>query len=66
MPTGEVRFLHARKRFGFIKRAAPHEDVFFHKSDAHPEIDVGDTVTFEVQHSDRGPRAVTVDQDMTK
>ena len=62
MPSGRVRSLHERKRFGFIARPAPFEDVFFHKSDAPTDVAIGEDVVFAVEYGDRGPRAVRVER----
>ncbi|MFH1098435.1 MAG: cold shock domain-containing protein [Candidatus Uhrbacteria bacterium] len=52
------------KGFGFITPEGGDKDVFFHSSvlvDVTFEgLKVGDRVTFEVEDSEKGPRATTV------
>lgn len=52
------------KGFGFITPEGQDKDVFFHSSAlvdvAFDALQVGDTVTFETEMSDKGPRAVGV------
>ncbi len=52
------------KGFGFITPDGQEKDLFFHSSALvdvrFDELKVGDTVTFEVEDSDKGPRAVNV------
>jgi len=52
------------KGFGFIGVDGREKDVFFHSSSVmkptFDELNVGDTVTFEEEASEKGPRAVNV------
>ena len=52
------------KGFGFITPDGQEKDLFFHSSALvdvrFDELRVGDAVTFEVEESDKGPRAVNV------
>jgi CspA family cold shock protein len=52
------------KGFGFITPAGGDKDVFFHSSAlvgvTFPDLREGDSVTFETEDSDKGPRAVNV------
>jgi len=62
--TGKVKTI-TDKGFGFITNdEAPDKDVFFHSSALQgvtlDELQVGDAVTFEVEDSEKGPRAVNV------
>lgn len=61
--TGSVKRL-TDKGFGFITPEGQEKDVFFHLSaliDVNfDDLRVGDMVTFEVEDSDKGPRAVDV------
>ncbi len=61
--TGTVKRL-TDKGFGFITPDGQDKDVFFHLSaliDTNfDDLRVGDAVTFEVEDSDKGPRAIDV------
>lgn len=50
--------------FGFISREGEEKDLFFHSKDLNgvtfDEIQVGDTVTFEVVSGEKGPSAKNV------
>lgn len=50
--------------FGFISREGEAKDLFFHSNDlkgvTFDEIQVGDTVTFEIVDGDKGPSAKNV------
>ena len=52
------------KGFGFIKREGQEKDLFFHSNElvgvSFDELREGDTVTFEVADSPKGPNAVKV------
>lgn len=58
---GTVKFFNRSKGFGFIT-GEDGKDVFVHQS-ALPEgesLDENDTVEFDVEEGDRGPKAVNV------
>ncbi|HUY62672.1 MAG TPA: cold shock domain-containing protein [Candidatus Paceibacterota bacterium] len=52
------------KGFGFIKREGQEKDLFFHSNElkniSFDELQEGDTVSFEVGESPKGPNAVNV------
>jgi len=52
------------KGFGFISRPGEEKDLFFHSNElvgvTFDELQEGDTVTFEVADSPKGPNAVKV------
>lgn len=52
------------KGFGFISREGEAKDLFFHSNDLQgvtfDEIQVGDTVTFEVENGPKGQSAKNV------
>lgn len=52
------------KGFGFISRDGETKDLFFHSNDLNgvtfDEIQIGDTVTFEIVNGDKGPSAKNV------
>jgi len=58
---GTVQWYNARKGFGFIQ-GEDGKDIFVHRT-ALPMglfLDEGDQVEFDVEESDRGPRAANV------
>ena len=50
--------------FGFISREGETKDLFFHSKDlsgvTFDDLQVGDTVTFEVVQGEKGPAAINV------
>ena len=58
---GTVKFFNARKGFGFIT-AEDGKDYFVHKSALAEGVTLneGDTVTFDVEQGDNGPKAGNV------
>jgi CspA family cold shock protein len=63
MMTGTIKTL-TDKGFGFIAREGEAKDLFFHSKElvgvTFDELQVGDTVTFEVIQSEKGPAATKV------
>lgn len=61
---GTVKTLIADKHFGFITPEDGSKDVFFHESGLQGvqfmELKAGDAVSFDVEQSEKGPRAVNV------
>jgi cold shock protein len=57
---GSVKMFNKEKGYGFI-RTEDGRDVFFHHSsilmDGYKTAEAGEAVTFEVEESERGPRA---------
>ncbi len=62
--TGTIKTLVNEKNFGFIATGTGEKDIFFHASALQgvefSELAAGDTVSFEVEESEKGPRAVNV------
>lgn len=61
--NGSIKRL-TEKGFGFITPDGQDKDVFFHSSAlldvTFDQLHVGDMVSFEVEQSDKGPRAKDV------
>ena len=59
---GIVKFFNKAKGFGFITSEEDEKDYFVHYSNVvdNAEIKDGDSVTFDVEEGDRGPKAVKV------
>lgn len=62
--NGTIKTLIADKGFGFISREGETKDLFFHSKElkdvAFDDLKVGDSVTFEVVESEKGPAATNV------
>lgn len=63
--TGIIKTLIADKNFGFITPDDGSKDIFFHASALggglqFSELQKGDKVSFDVEDSDKGPRAANV------
>ena len=63
MQTGTIARL-TDKGFGFIKRDGQEKDLFFHSNElvgvTFDALREGDTVSFEVADSPKGPNAIKV------
>ena len=63
MTTGTIKTL-TDKGFGFIAREGEAKDLFFHSKElvgvTFDELKSGDTVSFEVIQSEKGPAATKV------
>ena len=61
---GTIKTLVIEKNFGFITPEDGSKDVFFHATGLNgiqfSELKSGDIVMFDVEQSDKGPRAVNV------
>jgi len=61
---GTIKTVIAEKHFGFITPEDGSKDVFFHETGLQgiqfSELKTGDAVSFDVEQSDKGPRAINV------
>ena len=61
---GTIKRLVVEKSFGFITPDGESKDVFFHatglKGLQFSELNIGDAVSFDVEQSDKGPKAVNI------
>ncbi|MFA6097836.1 MAG: cold shock domain-containing protein [Candidatus Paceibacterota bacterium] len=61
--NGTIKTINERG-FGFISREGEEKDIFFHSKAlvgvAFADLKVGDTVSFEVTQTDKGPAATNV------
>jgi len=62
--TGTIKTLLSDKGFGFISREGEAKDLFFHSKElvgvTFEELKVGDTVSFQVVDTEKGPAATQV------
>jgi CspA family cold shock protein len=62
--TGTIKKKVEDKGFGFIARDGEEKDLFFHSNDLQgvtfEELQIGATVTFDVEMGDKGPSAKNV------
>ena len=58
---GTIKFFNEMKGFGFI-HGEDDKEYFFHKTSVQEGVTLNenDTVTFDVEEGDRGPKAVNV------
>ncbi|MFZ2190314.1 MAG: cold shock domain-containing protein [Candidatus Magasanikiibacteriota bacterium] len=61
---GTIKTIVAEKHFGFITPEDGSKDVFFHETGLvdvqFGDLKAGDVVSFDVENSDKGPRAINV------
>ena len=61
---GTIKSIISEKHFGFITPEDGSKDVFFHESGLQgvqfSELRTGDAVNFDVEQSEKGPRAINV------
>lgn len=64
MAEGTVKWFDNEKGFGFIEIEGSEEDAFVHYSDIQMDgfatLKEGQRVSYELQHSEKGPKAVDV------
>ena len=65
MATGTVKTVTG-KGFGFITQEDSDKDIFYHETSLEGELAdrklrVGDKVKFEVEETEKGPRAVKIE-----
>ena len=60
MSNGTVKFFNSLKGFGFITPDNGDKDVFVHQSGLIDNISDGDNVSYEVEDSPKGLKAIDV------
>ena len=64
MPTGTIKWFNDAKGYGFIEREETGDDVFVHYSaiagQGYRTLTQGSVVEFEIEETDKGPRAENV------
>lgn len=64
MARGKVKWFNDAKGFGFISNDDGSKDVFAHfsaiVSDGFKTLSEGDTVEFDIENSDKGPKAANI------
>ncbi|MBW1697702.1 MAG: cold-shock protein [Deltaproteobacteria bacterium] len=63
MASGTVKWYDEKKGYGFISKDDGGE-LFFHRSAireaGYKKLEEGERVTFDIQQSDRGPKAIDI------
>ena len=63
MAQGTVTFFNDSKGYGFIETDDSDDDVFFHMDDiGGPDLEEGEEVRFDIEQTDKGPRAANVER----
>jgi cold shock protein len=61
---GTIKTVVSEKNFGFITPEEGDKDIFFHASSLQgvefSQLKAGDAVSFDVEESEKGPRAANV------
>ena len=65
MKEGTVKFFNETKGFGFIRDNADGKEYFVHNTGLQDGVTLSenDSVNFEVEEGDRGPKAVNVSKE---
>ena len=68
MPTGKIKWFNPDKGYGFIEQDDSSQDVFVHWTaveglENYEEMREGEPVSFEIENTDRGLKAVNVQRE---
>ncbi len=67
---GRVKWFNPKKGYGFITPDDGSKDLFVHYSDIEGEgfksLEEGDKVSYEIEQSKKGPRAIKVKKETKK
>jgi CspA family cold shock protein len=59
--NGKIKWYNARKGYGFIE-GEDGKDIFIHRSSVPQDVFLkeGDTVEYEIEDTDKGPKAINI------
>jgi len=62
MKTGKVKLVDKTRGFGFITRGDDGKDIYFSMAEVKKseQLQAGDTVTFEIEKTNQGTKAVKI------
>ncbi len=60
MKKGTVKFFNTEKHYGFITMEGASDSVFVHESSLKSPIHENDKVTFDIEETEKGLRAINV------
>ena len=60
--TGTVKFFNTTKGFGFIAPSGGGKDLFVHQNNVNGQINDGDSVSYDVENTPKGPSAINVNR----
>ncbi|MBL7828418.1 MAG: cold shock domain-containing protein [Saprospiraceae bacterium] len=58
--SGTIKFFNQEKGYGFVIDSETKESLFVHINDLNGPVKENDKVNFEIEHGQKGPKAVRV------